>query len=480
MTIRTRFAPSPTGELHIGNIRTALYAWLFSKQQKGKFILRIENTNFSNTTTDNYIANIFAIMRWLHLDWDEGPYFQSDRLNRYDYIINDMLKYNIAYKCYCSLDRLKMLRLKQMKDGQKPKYDGYCRMKNHMGAISNSNNDCTNNKSNPYVVRFANPLSGKVTFYDHIRGMITVDNTELDDVIICRTNGVPTYNFCVVIDDMDMKITHVIRGEEHINNTPRQINILKSLNATIPQYVHVPIILDGNRQKLSKRHGQVGMITYKDGGFLPEAILNYLVRLGWSYGNQEIFSVEQMKKYFSFNKVSRSASVFDFKRLLWLNNYYINNLPVEYVAKYLLQYMEEQNIDAESIKPKLFDVVQLLSKRSNTLREMVLNFLSIHREFNIFDNPTIADKFLTPIILPILKILIKKLNAISTWTISLIKLAIKETIYELRMDISIIGMPLRIALIGSSNSPELSTIIYFLGKYQALYRLKQAEAYINK
>ncbi|CAD83192.1 glutamyl-tRNA synthetase [Candidatus Blochmanniella floridana] len=478
MNIKTRFAPSPTGYLHIGNIRTALYAWLFARKQGGKFVLRIEDTNTVHLDNDEVIKNIISIMKWLRLDWDEGPYFQTKRLNRYNSIIYDMLQNNIAYRCFCSEERLSLLRLNQMKSGEKPKYDGRCRticmFKNN--AMLNTNRIIDSDKGS-YVVRFCNPDVGKVSFYDQVRGMITFDNCELDDIIIQRSNGVPTYNFCVVVDDMDMNITHVVRGEEHINNTPRQINILKALRAEIPQYIHVPMILDQNRKKLSKRHGKSGIMQYRNDGFLPEAILNCLVRLGWSYGNQEIFSMDQMKKYFDFSEIHKSASVFDINKLMWFNHYYINHLPVNHIIKYLSEYIQIQNIsDIDSVK--LIDLVNLFSKRSHTLKEMIFNYRYLCKDFNIFEKK-IAKKYLIPTMINPLKFFRKKLNNISNWTIKTVQTTIKETVHELNMNMNMVGMALRVALIGSDKSPSMSIVVYIIGKCQVLDRIDRAIDYIN-
>lgn len=471
MNIKTRFAPSPSGELHIGNVRTALYAWLFARNMGGKFLLRIENTNFKSDISDDYVVNIISVMKWLNLDWDEGPYFQTDRFDRYNHVIDNMINNQIAYKCYCSPERLKLLRINQMKNGEKPKYDGYCRLK--------STNLCNNGVNNSaYVVRFCNPKTGQVSFHDKIHGVITFKNHELDDLIIRRANGVPTYNFCVVIDDMDMNITHVIRGEEHINNTPRQINILKSLNASVPIYAHVPMILDENRNKLSKRSKSLGIMQYRNEGFLPEAMLNYLVRLGWSYGNQEIFNIKQMQKYFNFKGISKSSSILNFKKLLWINRYYINNLPINYVAQHLLQYMNKNKIDYKN-GPLLTDVIKLFASRCSTLKEIMHNCLFLYKNCNFFEKQ--VDQIdLTFNTLTSLKLLRSKLNNVDIWTVNSIKTIIQDTVIELNIDMIEIGTPLRIALTGIKHTPELSKIMYVLGKDRVLQRIDQSIFYIHK
>ena len=357
MKIKTRFAPSPTGYLHVGGARTALYSWLFARNHGGEFVLRIEDTDLERSTPEA-IEAIMDGMNWLSLEWDEGPYFQTKRFDRYNAVIDEMLQAGTAYKCYCSKERLEALREEQMAKGEKPRYDGRCRHGHEHHA-----------DDEPCVVRFANPEEGSVVFDDQIRGPIEFSNQELDDLIIRRTDGSPTYNFCVVVDDWDMEITHVIRGEDHINNTPRQINILKALNAPVPVYAHVSMINGDDGKKLSKRHGAVSVMQYRDDGYLPEALLNYLVRLGWSSGDQEIFSREEMIKLFSLGAVSKSASAFNTEKLQWLNHHYINSLAPEYVATHLQWHIEQENIDTRN-GPQLAELVKLLGERCKTLKEM--------------------------------------------------------------------------------------------------------------
>ncbi|HAU9651612.1 TPA: glutamate--tRNA ligase, partial [Escherichia coli] len=372
MKIKTRFAPSPTGYLHVGGARTALYSWLFARNHGGEFVLRIEDTDLERSTPEA-IEAIMDGMNWLSLEWDEGPYFQTKRFDRYNAVIDQMLEEGTAYKCYCSKERLEALREEQMAKGEKPRYDGRCRHSHEHHA-----------DDEPCVVRFANPQEGSVVFDDQIRGPIEFSNQELDDLIIRRTDGSPTYNFCVVVDDWDMEITHVIRGEDHINNTPRQINILKALKAPVPVYAHVSMINGDDGKKLSKRHGAVSVMQYRDDGYLPEALLNYLVRLGWSHGDQEIFTREEMIKYFTLNAVSKSASAFNTDKLLWLNHHYINALPPEYVATHLQWHIEQENIDTRN-GPQLADLVKLLGERCKTLKEMAQSCRYFYEDFAEFD-----------------------------------------------------------------------------------------------
>lgn len=372
MKIKTRFAPSPTGYLHVGGARTALYSWLFARNHGGEFVLRIEDTDLERSTPEA-IEAIMDGMNWLSLEWDEGPYYQTKRFDRYNAVIDQMLEEGTAYKCYCSKERLEALREGQMAKGEKPRYDGRCRHSHEHHA-----------DDEPCVVRFANPQEGSVVFDDQIRGPIEFSNQELDDLIIRRTDGSPTYNFCVVVDDWDMEITHVIRGEDHINNTPRQINILKALKAPVPVYAHVSMINGDDGKKLSKRHGAVSVMQYRDDGYLPEALLNYLVRLGWSHGDQEIFTREEMIKYFTLNAVSKSASAFNTDKLLWLNHHYINALPPEYVATHLQWHIEQENIDTRN-GPQLADLVKLLGERCKTLKEMAQSCRYFYEDFAEFD-----------------------------------------------------------------------------------------------
>ena len=417
MKIKTRFAPSPTGYLHVGGARTALYSWLFARNHGGEFVLRIEDTDLERSTPEA-IEAIMDGMNWLSLEWDEGPYFQTKRFDRYNAVIDEMLAAGTAYKCYCSKERLEALREEQMAKGEKPRYDGRCRHGHEHHA-----------DDEPCVVRFANPEEGSVVFDDQIRGPIEFSNQELDDLIIRRTDGSPTYNFCVVVDDWDMEITHVIRGEDHINNTPRQINILKALNAPVPVYAHVSMINGDDGKKLSKRHGAVSVMQYRDDGYLPEALLNYLVRLGWSSGDQEIFSREEMIKLFSLGAVSKSASAFNTEKLQWLNHHYINSLAPEYVATHLQWHIEQENIDTRN-GPQLAELVKLLGERCKTLKEMAASCRYFYEDFAEFDADA-AKKHLRPVARQPLEVVRDKLAAISDWTAENVHHAIQATADEL-------------------------------------------------
>ncbi|ABF13944.1 glutamate--tRNA ligase [Candidatus Palibaumannia cicadellinicola] len=465
MNIKTRFAPSPTGDLHVGSVRTALYSWLFARKNGGEFILRIEDTDIERST-QQAINAIIDSMKWLKIDWDQGPYFQTQNLDRYKEVINQLLKNGSAYKCYCSKKRLEELRNHQIINGKKPRYDGYCR-----------NFDQTKIKNQPCVVRFRNPQQGYVIFNDLIRGKIKYNNQELDDLIICRTEGIPTYNFCVIIDDLDMKITHVIRGEDHLNNTPRQINILKAIGARVPEYAHLSMIIGHDGKKLSKRHSAVGVMQYRDQGFLPEALLNYLLRLGWSYGNQEIFSLDEMKKLFSLNTVKKSASLFDQQKLLWYNHFYIKTLSTDYIAQHLLFHLKQMGINPY-MGPALADIVTLFRTRCKTIKDMASSCLYFYKDFEQFDHQA-AIVYLKPVATKKLQTVQAKLTNQTNWTLESIQDILQQTAHELKVSMEAISMPLRVAVTGTSQSPAIDRIIHVIGKSRSLKRIDMALKYIN-
>ncbi|MEE6032505.1 glutamate--tRNA ligase [Avibacterium paragallinarum] len=462
--VRTRFAPSPTGYLHVGGARTALYSWLFAKHNQGEFVLRIEDTDLERSTPEATQA-ILEGMEWLNLAWNHGPYYQTKRFDRYNQVIDQMLEQGLAYRCYCSKERLENLRNEQEKNKEKPRYDGYCL------------HHAPENPDAPHVVRFKNPQEGSVVFDDAVRGRIEISNSELDDLIIRRTDGSPTYNFCVVIDDWDMGITHVVRGEDHINNTPRQINILKALNAPIPTYAHVSMILGDDGQKLSKRHGAVSVMQYRDDGFLPEALLNYLVRLGWGHGDQEIFSVEEMIKLFELTQVSKSASAFNTEKLLWLNHHYIRELPPEYVAKHLAWHYQHQGIDTNN-GPALSEIVIMLGERCKTLKEMATASRYFFEDFDHFDESAVKKHFKSGAIEALEKVK-EKLTALSQWTAEPIHQAIEQTAEELGVGMGKVGMPLRVAVTGAGQSPSMDVTLVGIGRDRSLARIQKAIDFIK-
>ena len=465
MTVKTRFAPSPTGYLHVGGARTALYSWLHAKSQGGKFVLRIEDTDVERSTQEAVDA-ILEGMKWAGLDWDEGPFFQTQRFDRYNELVDQLLSEDKAYKCYCSRARLDELREKQMAAKENPRYDGKC---SH-GDIEDTGAD--------YVVRFRNPKEGTVIVDDKIRGKVEFANKELDDLIIRRTDGSPTYNFCVVVDDWDMGITNVVRGEDHLNNTPRQINILKALGAPIPEYAHVAMILGDDGAKLSKRHGAVGVMQYRDDGYLPEALLNYLVRLGWSHGDQEIFSVDEMIKLFSLDDVNKAASAFNTEKLQWVNQHYIKTLAPEYVATHLEWHMKEQGIDTTN-GPALAEIVKVLAERAKTLKDLAAASRYFFEDYAEFD-ATAAKKHLRPVAKEALLKVQEKLAAIADWSdAEVLHAAINETAAELEVGMGKVGMPLRVAITGAGQSPSLDVTLKLIGKARSLAGIDKALAFIT-
>ncbi len=400
MSVVTRFAPSPTGYLHVGGARTALYSWLLAKSKGGEFVLRIEDTDIERSTEEAKQA-ILDGMQWLGLTWDTGPIYQTERFDRYKELIQQLLDEGKAYKCFMSSEELDAIREAQKERGEKPRYPGTWR-------------DRTDHpEGQPFVIRFKNPLEGKVVINDHVRGKIEISNTELDDLIIQRSDGTPTYNFCVVVDDWDMGITHVVRGEDHINNTPRQINILEALGAPVPEYAHVSMILGDDGKKLSKRHGAVSVMQYRDDGFLPQAVLNYLVRLGWSHGDQEIFSVDEMIEKFSLDAIGQSASAFNTEKLIWLNQHYIKTLPASEVASHAKWHFEELNVDLTT-GPALESIIAIQADRVKTLKELAEISTYFYQDYEDFD-ANAAKKHLRPVARGPLELAKDKLMAIEEW-----------------------------------------------------------------
>ncbi|MGF1730406.1 glutamate--tRNA ligase [Photobacterium kasasachensis] len=467
MTVKTRFAPSPTGFLHVGGARTALYSWLFAKHMGGEFVLRIEDTDLERSTQEAIDA-ILEGMEWLGLNWDEGPHYQTKRFDRYNQLIDQLLAEDKAYKCYCPKELLDELREEQMAAGLKPRYDA-----GHPKVVA-ANEAAT--EESPFVIRFRNPKEGTVVFDDHVRGRIEIANSELDDLIIRRTDGSPTYNFCVVVDDWDMGITQVVRGEDHINNTPRQINIYKALGAPVPEFAHCAMILGDDGAKLSKRHGAVSVMQYRDEGYLPQALLNYLVRLGWSHGDQEIFSLEEMIKLFSLDSISKSASAFNTDKLLWLNNHYIKTAEPEYVAKYLQWHLDQKEIDTAN-GPAITDVIALVGERCNTLIELAEQSRYFYQDFNEFEAGA-AKKHLRPVAKDALALALSKVEALAEWTTENLHSVIKETCEELEVGMGKVGMPLRVAVTGQGQSPSVDAVMQLVGKDRVAARINMALAFI--
>ncbi|MDN3651627.1 glutamate--tRNA ligase [Thalassotalea ponticola] len=459
----TRFAPSPTGYLHVGGARTALYSWLYAKKTGGDFVLRIEDTDLERSTQESVDA-IMDGMNWLKLDWDQGPFFQTHRFDRYKEVIAQLLEAGHAYRCYCTPEEVEAMREEAMAKGENPRYNGMWR-------------DRTDHPTDkPFVIRFKNPLDGSVVIDDIVKGRIEIANTELDDLIIARSDGSPTYNLTVVVDDWDMGITHVIRGDDHVNNTPRQINILKALGAPLPQYAHIPMILGDDGKRLSKRHGAVSVMQYRDEGYLPEALLNYLVRLGWSHGDQEIFSREEMINLFDLTGCNRAPSAFNTDKLIWVNQHYIKTLDAQYVAEHLDWHMADQNIDTTN-GPALADVVKVQADRVKTLKEMAQISRYFYEEYSEFD-ANAAKKHLRGVAKQPLALVQTKLAALTDWTAENIHAAINDSAAELEVGMGKVGMPLRVAATGGGNSPSLDVTLALLQQDQVVARIDKALAFI--
>jgi len=463
MTVRTRFAPSPTGYLHVGGARTALFSWLYARRHGGRFVLRIEDTDLERSTAESVNA-ILEGMTWLGLEYDEGPFFQTHRFQRYDEVIGQLIAAGKAYRCDCSKERLEAVRDEQMRNKLKPRYDGHCRRR----AVS---------ADEPHVVRFLNPNDGEVAFEDLVHGRIAFANAELDDLVIRRTDGSPTYNFTVVVDDMDMDITHVIRGDDHINNTPRQINMLQALGRTPPRYAHVPMILGDDGSRLSKRHGAVSVMQYLTDGYLPEALLNYLVRLGWSHGDREIFAIDDMIQLFDIADVNRSASSFNTEKLLWLNQQYIKTADPKRIAHLLSPRLGERGVDpAEG--PALVEVVRAQQERARTLVEMAELSLFFYRDFESYDDAA-ARKHLRKAALEPLAAVRGALEVLADWNAAAIHEAVAGVAAELALGLGKVAQPLRVAVSGRAATPGIDVTLWLVGREATLRRIDQAIAYIE-
>ena len=461
--IITRFAPSPTGFLHVGGARTALYSYLFAKKNKGKFLLRIEDTDLERSTPEAVQA-IFDGMNWLDLASDEKPIFQTSRFDRYKHYIDVLLQEGKAYKCYCDKERLENMREQQTQNKEKPRYDGHCR-------------NATQLLDKPFVIRFKNPETGDVIFNDLILGEIKFANQELDDLILARTDGSPTYNFTVVVDDMEMNITHVIRGNDHVNNTPRQINMFAALNYPAPHYAHVPMILGEDGKKLSKRHGAESVTDYEQEGYLPEALLNYLVRLGWSHGDQEIFSLSEMIEAFDLTKVSKSPAMFNTEKLQWLNHHYMKTLPLEKVLVALKKQFDYLNIDIAN-GPALSAVFEVMKDRAKTLKEMAESSRFWFEPVEKYEAAAVA-KFITPESKIVFEKVYEQLSALSDWNKEVIHGVIQNVVETLGLKFPQVAQPLRIALTGNTVSPGVDVTLALFSKERALTLITQARELIK-
>jgi glutamyl-tRNA synthetase len=461
--IITRFPPSPTGYLHVGGARTALFNWLYARHMNGKFILRIEDTDVERSTQASVDA-IFEALDWLAIDWDDGPYFQSKRFDIYKTYIQRLIDSGQAYGCTCSPEDLDEMRKKAMAVGGKPKYDGTCREKS-LGQTDDA------------VIRFKAPLTGTTVLEDVIKGNIVFQNSELDDFIIARSDGTPTYNFVVVIDDITMGINTVIRGDDHVMNTPKQILLYKALDSPLPVFGHVPMVLGSDRARLSKRHGAMSVTAYRDMGYLPEALLNYLVRLGWSYGDQEFFSRDELIEKFSLENIGRSPGIFDPEKLLALNADHIKATSPGKLAQHLLPLLKEKGCEA-SEGAHLENIIKTLNTRSKTLQEMADGALFYFQDTVSYDQKA-AQKFLKPSTLEPLKVLLEQLDALTDFSESNLETAFKKVMTQTGLKLGKIAQPARVALSGKTVSPGIFEIIAVLGKEKVIARLKRAIEYIS-
>ena len=459
MSIRTRFAPSPTGYLHIGGARTALFSWAYARKHGGTFILRIEDTDVERSTPEAVQA-ILDGMAWLNLNYDEGPFYQMQRIERYKEVIESLLARDMAYYCYTSAQELEAKREAQRARDEKPRYDGQWRPE--PGKVLP-----TPPVGVPPVVRFKNPAQGMVGWKDLVKGYVGFNNSELDDLIIARADGTPTYNFCVVVDDWDMGITHVIRGDDHVNNTPRQINILKALGATVPQYAHLSMILGDDGQKLSKRHGAVSVMQYDEDGYLPEAVINYLARLGWSHGNDEIFSVEQFCKWFDLDHITPSAAQFNTEKLNWLNQHYLKLADNTRLAALVQPRLVAQGVPV-SAAPALEAIMALYKERAVTLNDLA----DAAKVFYTYPQPAqeLLDTHLTADAMPALRELAERLREVS-WQAAAIGALIKEIIGKHALKMPKLAMPLRVMLTGQIHTPSVDAVVALFPREIVLARM---------
>ena len=461
MTVRTRFAPSPTGFLHIGGLRTALFCWLYARRHTGQFVLRIEDTDLERST-DEAIQQILDGLEWAGLNHDAGPFYQTKRFGRYKEVIEELLAAGKAYRCYCTKEELEAMRAAQIAGGLKPRYDGRWRDRSDArpGVAP--------------VVRFKNPLGGEVTVDDVVHGRVVFQNSELDDLIIARSDGSPTYNFCVVVDDMDMEITHVIRGDDHLNNTPRQQNMLLALGQKPPIYAHLPMILGSDGSKLSKRHGAVSVLQYRDDGYLPEAVLNYLARLGWSHGDQEIFTIEEMIRLFDIADVNKSASAFNAEKLSWLNQQHMMRVPAARIAPLLRWHLEREGVQAND-EAQLEQIVLAQRERAKTVKEMAANSVFFFRAPAAYDDKAVR-KHVTAEGLALLREASAQLARIEAWSAPAVHAIISGLANAKGVPLGKLAQPMRLALCGGTVSPPIDATLAVLGKAESLARLAAASA----
>ncbi len=461
--VRVRFAPSPTGFLHIGGARTALFNWLFARHNAGTFVLRIEDTDRSRST-DEYIEAIIEGMTWLGLDWDEGPFRQMDRFDVYRSYIDRLVKEGKAYYCYCSSEELEARRQEALASGRTPKYDGRCR-----------------NRKEPVpgvtpAVRFMMPQDGHTVVDDLIRGKVVFENAQLDDLIILRSDGTPTYNFVVVVDDVDMKMTHVIRGDDHLNNTPKQIHIYRAFGYEVPKFAHLPMILGSDKTRLSKRHGATSVTAYRDMGYLPDALLNYLVRLGWSYGDQEIFTKEELIRHFSFENVGKAAAVFNPEKLLWLNGQYMMNTPSEKLVELVMPFLVQESVIGEAGRVD----TAWLAKAIDTLKERAKTLVELARSLRYYIAPEVEydekakTKFLNEKSIPYLVELREALAGLSEFSHAELEKTFRSITEKHGIKLGALAQPVRVAMTGGTESPGIFEVLEIVGREKTLARLDKA------
>ena len=457
--VRVRFAPSPTGHLHIGGARTALFNWLFARHHNGKFILRIEDTDRSRST-EEYIESIIEAMKWLGLEWDEGPFRQTDRMETYRTYAYKLLEEGKAYRCYCTPEELEERRQKAMKEGKPPRYDRRCR-------------EIKETLDKPFAIRFKMPLEGETVVKDLVKGTVTFKNIEIEDLVILRSDGTPTYNFCVVVDDFEMKITNVIRGEDHLNNTPKQIHIYQALGINPPEFAHIPMILGTDRARLSKRHGATSVLAYRDEGYLPEALVNFLARLGWSYGDQEIFTREELIKYFNLEQVGKANAVFNAEKLLWLNSEYIKLTPEERLFELVKPFLVNEGYLKENVDIKwACRAIKSLKERCRTLKELahamryyLLDYVDIE--------PKAKEKYINPETIPIIKEITEKLAQLNDFTQDKIEKIFMDIVNERGLKLGQVAQPIRVVITGSTVSPGIYEVLEIVGKEKTLKRLRR-------
>ncbi len=459
--VRVRFAPSPTGHLHIGGARTALFNWLFARHHNGKFILRIEDTDRSRST-EEYIESIIEAMKWLELDWDEGPFRQTERMEIYKAYAYKLLEEGKAYRCYCTPEELEERRQQAMKEGRPPRYDRRCR-------------EIKNTLDKPFAIRFKMPIEGETIVNDLVKGDVTFKNSEIEDLVILRSDGTPTYNFCVVVDDFEMAITHVIRGEDHLNNTPKQIHIYHALGMNPPEFAHIPMILGTDRARLSKRHGATSVLSYRDEGYLPEALVNFLARLGWSYGDKEIFTRKELIKYFNLEQVGKANAIFNAEKLLWLNSEYIKLTPEEKLLELVNPFLIKEGYlkEGETLdKDWVCRAIKSLKERCRTLKELahamryyLLDYVDIE--------PKAKEKYINSETIPILREVTEHLEALEEFTQERIEKIFMDMVNKKGLKLGQVAQPVRVVMTGSTVSPGIYEVLEIVGKEKTLKRLRR-------